>query len=35
MELDRRGPAPPDTEAECVQLKSQVVSLEDELADLT
>ena len=35
VELDRRGPAPPGTEAECVQLRSQVVSLEDELADLT
>ena len=34
-ELDRRWPAPPDTEAECVQLRSQVASLEDELADLT
>ena len=34
-ELDQRGPAPPGTEIECVQLRSQVMSLEDELADLT
>ena len=34
-ELDRKGPALPDTEAECVQLRSQVTGLEDELANLT
>ena len=34
-ELDQRGPAPPGTEIECVQLRSQVMCLEDELADLT
>ena len=35
VELDRKGPALPNTEAECVQLRSRVVGLEDELADLT
>ena len=34
-ELDRRGPAPLGTEVECVQLKSRVTGLEDELATLT
>ena len=34
-ELDGRGPAPPGTEAECVQLRSQVTGLEDELANIT
>ena len=34
-ELDRKGPALPSTEAECVWLKSRVVGLEDELTDLT
>ena len=34
-ELDRKGPALPSTEAECVRLKSRVVGLEDELTDLT
>ena len=34
-ELDRKGPALPNTEAECVRLRSRVVGLEDELADLT
>ena len=33
--LDRRGPAPPSTEAEFVQLRSQITGLEDELANLT
>ena len=33
-ELHRRGPAPLGIEAECVQLRSQVTGLEDELADL-
>ena len=33
--LDRRGPAPLGTEAECVQLRSPVVGLEDEITDLT
>ena len=35
VELDRKGPALPNTEAECVRLRSRVVGLEDELADLT
>ena len=34
-ELDWRGPAPSGTEAKCVQLRSQVAGLEDELVDLT
>lgn len=29
LELDRRGPAPSGTKAECAQLRSQVVGLED------
>lgn len=33
--LDQRGPAPPGTEAKCVQLRSQVADLEDQLATLT
>ena len=33
--LDRMGSAPPGIEAKCVQLRSQVTGLEDELADLT
>ena len=33
--LDWRGPTPPITEVKCVHLRSQVVGLEDELADLT
>ena len=35
VKLDRRGPTPPNIEAECVQLRSQVSGLEDELAALT
>ena len=34
-ELDRKGPALPSTEAECVRLRSRVVGLEDELTNLT
>ena len=34
-ELDRRGPAPPSTEAECVQLRSRVLGLEDKVLDPT
>ena len=34
-ELNRKGPALLSTEAECVRLRSRVVGLEDELADLT
>ena len=34
-ELHRRRPAPLGIEAECVQLRSQVTGLGDELADLT
>ena len=34
-ELNRKGPALPNTKAECVRLRSRVVGLEDELADLT
>ena len=33
--LDWRGLTPPITEVKCVHLRSQVVGLEDELADLT
>ena len=35
VELDRKGPAPLGIEAECVQLRSYVVGLEDDLVDLT
>ena len=35
VELDWRVLAPLSTEAECVQLRSWVVGLEDELTDLT
>ena len=34
-EFNRRGPTPPGTEAECVQLRSRIMGLEDELEDLT
>ena len=34
-ELDRKGPAPLGIEAECVQLRSPVVGLEDEILNLT
>jgi len=35
VELDQKGLALLGTEAECVQLRSRVVGLEDELTDLT
>lgn len=34
-ELDQRGLAPPSIEVECIQLRSQVTSLEDVLVDLS
>ena len=33
--LIRKGKAPPDTKVECVQLRSWVAGLEDELVGLT